>query len=183
MRSAVAISGKSKLASCDVDVPLDVASLNEQFMAIGLWLITCEIPHRARVVAHPSSRVLRVSFPDRHSARAFRRAFDQHDFRSQGPALPCPATFATAWHETSAPPIRSSDRKVESGFRADAGLVQFSGSGSGATAGAFSTLPSGAKWEPWQGQSQHSSNEFHFRSQPRCVQAADRSNSSPLSSR
>lgn len=90
MRSAVAISGKSRLAaSCDVDVQLDVASLNEQFMAIGLWLIACEIPHRARVVAHPSWRVLRVSLPDRRSARAFRRAFDQHDFRSQGSALPC----------------------------------------------------------------------------------------------
>lgn len=96
MRSAVAISGKSKLASCDVDVALDVSSLNEQFMAIGLWLIACEIPHRARVVAHPSSRVLRVSFPDRHSARAFRRAFDQHDFRSQGPALPCDARSGLA---------------------------------------------------------------------------------------
>ena len=43
----------------------------------------------------------------------------------------------------------------------------------GAMAGPLSTAPSGAKCEPWHGQSQHCSVEFQCTWQPRCVQTAE----------
>ncbi len=54
---------------------------------------------------------------------------------------------------------------------------------SGVMAGPFSTVPSGAKCDPWQGQSQQRSNAFQCTWQPRCVQAAERVINRPLVSR
>ena len=55
--------------------------------------------------------------------------------------------------------------------------------GSGAIAGPVSTSPVGAKREPWQGQSQLVSSAFQWTMQPRWVHTADRSWSTPASSR
>jgi hypothetical protein len=62
-----------------VDLPLDVAILNEQFMAIGLWLVEWQIPHEARIVANPRQKLLQVSFTDRRHARAFHLQFGGED--------------------------------------------------------------------------------------------------------
>jgi hypothetical protein len=58
-----------------------------------------------------------------------------------------------------------------------------SAAASGLMAGPLTTCPSVWKREPWQGQSQVRSFEFHCTTQPRCVQTAERSCSWPSSSR
>src|SRR4051794_26496833 len=58
-----------------VDLPLDVAILNEQFMAIGLWLVEWQIPHEARIAAKPLQKLLQISFTDKRHARAFHLHF------------------------------------------------------------------------------------------------------------
>lgn len=58
-----------------VDLPLDRRALNEHLFEIGLWLIERDIPHQARVLMEPLHERLRVSFPDRDDAKAFRARF------------------------------------------------------------------------------------------------------------
>lgn len=54
---------------------------------------------------------------------------------------------------------------------------------SGAVDGPWSGVPSGAKWEPWHGQSHTRSVEFQRTRQPRCGQTAERRCRVPVSSR
>jgi hypothetical protein len=56
-------------------------------------------------------------------------------------------------------------------------------SGRDETAGAFRTVPSTAKCDPWHGQSQHRSREFQCTWQPTCEHVADRLCSVPSSLR
>jgi hypothetical protein len=60
------------------------------------------------------------------------------------------------------------------------GTANFS---SGFTAGPLRTDPSGAKCDPWHGQSQHCSVEFQCTWQPTCVQTGEHAESFPAISR
>jgi hypothetical protein len=73
--TAIVATGARPKGRHDVDLPLDLEILNEQFMAVGLWLMNWEIPHRARVATLPGRRIIRVSFPDKRLAYAFCREF------------------------------------------------------------------------------------------------------------
>lgn len=75
MGTAIPTTGARPRGRHDVDLPLDLEILNEQFMAVGLWLMGWEILHRARVATLPELRIIRVSFPDKRLAYAFCREF------------------------------------------------------------------------------------------------------------
>jgi len=54
------------------------------------------------------------------------------------------------------------------------GFRPYGSSANGDTAGPFSAVPSTAKWDPWQGQSQQRSREFQWTWHPTWVHDAER---------